>query len=48
KEQSNLENSTNSIQSITGATQTSQGVLDMVNSNLAVYIKILQAYQEQG
>lgn len=48
KEQSNLENSTNSVQSITGATQTSQGVLDMVNGNLAVYIKILQAYQEQG
>ena len=48
KEQSNLEKSTNSVQSITGATQTSQGVLDMVNSNLALYIKILQAYQEQG
>ena len=48
KDQSNIENSTNSVQSITGATQTSQGVLDMVNSNLALYIKILQAYQEQG
>ena len=48
KEESNIESSTNSVQSITGATQTSQGVLDMVNSNLAVYIKILQAYQEKG
>ena len=48
KDQTNIESSTNSIQSITGATQTSQGVLDMVNSNLALYIEILQAYQQQG
>ncbi len=48
KERTNIEDSTNSVQAITGATQTSQGVLDMVNSNLALYIKILQAYQQQG
>ena len=47
KAQTNVENSTNSVQAITGATQTSQGVLNMVNSNLALYIKILQAYKEQ-
>lgn len=46
KPQTNIENSTNSVQAITGATQTSQGVLDMVNSNLALYIKILQTYQQ--
>lgn len=45
KDQTNIKSSTNQIQSITGATQTSQGVLDMVNSNLALYINILQAYQ---
>lgn len=48
KESTNVENSTNSVQSITGATQTSQGVLDMINSNLALYIRILKGYKEQG
>lgn len=48
KEQTNIENSTNSVEAITGATQTSQGVLNMVNDNLALYLKILQAYKEQG
>ena len=48
KEQTNIETSTNSVQAITGATQTSQGVLDMVNSNLALYLEILKAYKEQG
>lgn len=48
KAKSNIEESTNSVQAITGATQTSQGVLDMVNSNLAVYIKIIQEYQAQS
>jgi len=47
KDQTNLEHSSNSVQAITGATQTSQGVLEMVNSNLALYIPLLQAYQEQ-
>lgn len=48
KEQTNVEFSTNSVQAITGATQTSQGVLDMVNSNLALYMQILKVYKEQG
>jgi len=48
KEQTNVENSTNSVEAITGATQTSQGVLNMINDNLALYLKILQAYKEQG
>jgi Na(+)-translocating NADH:ubiquinone oxidoreductase C subunit len=46
KEKTNVAESTNSVQAITGATQTSQGVLDMVNSNLNVYLKILQEYQK--
>ena len=46
KDQTNIDESTNSVQAITGATQTSQGVLNMVNSNLKVYIDILRAYQE--
>lgn len=48
KTKSNIEAPTNSVQAITGATQTSQGVLDMINSNLAVYIKIIQEYQAQS
>ncbi|PID57219.1 hypothetical protein CSB45_08295 [candidate division KSB3 bacterium] len=48
KDQSNIEQSTNSIQAVTGATLTSQGVLKMVNDNLAIYIKILHEYQKQG
>ncbi len=48
KDQTNLEQSTNSVQAITGATQTSQGVLDMVNSNLELYLRILQTQQQQG
>lgn len=48
KEQTNIEQSSNSVQSITGATQTSRGVLKMVNSNLQLYLKILQNYQQQA
>ncbi|MBD3308444.1 FMN-binding protein [candidate division KSB3 bacterium] len=48
KAQTNQENSTNSIQAITGATQTSQGVLNMVNSNVALYIDIIQASKNQA
>jgi Na+-transporting NADH:ubiquinone oxidoreductase subunit C len=47
KTKTNLEESTNSVQAITGATQTSQGVLDMVNSNLRVYLPLLQVYKGQ-
>jgi Na+-transporting NADH:ubiquinone oxidoreductase subunit NqrC len=48
KEQTNIESSTNSVEAVTGATQTSQGVLEMVNRNFAAYLKILQAYKEQA
>lgn len=47
KEQTNMAVSTNSVQAITGATQTSQGVLAMINSNLPLYVAILQAQKEQ-
>jgi len=47
KEKPNIEESTASVQAVTGATQTSQGVLNMVNSNLQVYIKIIQEYKAQ-
>lgn len=42
KEKSNIEKSTNSFQAITGATQTSQGVLDMINKNAHWYITIIK------
>ncbi len=48
KEQTNIESSTNSVEAVTGATQTSHGVLEMVNNNFAAYLKILQAYKEQA
>jgi Na+-transporting NADH:ubiquinone oxidoreductase subunit C len=47
KERTNVEESTNNIQAITGATQTSQGVLNMVNSNLRVYIQLIQEYKKR-
>lgn len=46
KDRTNVEESTNSVQAITGATQTSQGVLNMVNSNLRVYIQLIQGYKK--
>ena len=48
KAKSNLDESTSSVQAITGATQTSQGVLDMINSNLAVYMEIIRVYQAES
>jgi Na(+)-translocating NADH:ubiquinone oxidoreductase C subunit len=48
KEKTNVEESTNSVQAITGATQTSQGVLNMVNSNLRVYIQLIQEYKKRN
>lgn len=47
KDTLNIEESTNSVEAITGATQTSQGVLNMVNDNLQVYFDILKEYQQQ-
>lgn len=48
KTTTNIAESTNSVQAITGATQTSQGVLNMVNSNLALYMKILQETKQNN
>lgn len=45
KDTTNLDEPTNTVQAVTGATQTSQGVLNMLNSNLDVYLQILQVYQ---
>lgn len=42
KEKSNLDESTNAIQAITGATQTCNGVIDMVNTDIAFYIQLLR------
>jgi len=41
KERSNREASTNSVQAITGATQTCNGVLNMLNTDLRFYIRLL-------
>lgn len=46
KEKTNLEESTNTIQAITGATQTCNGVLDMMNTDLPFYISLLREHQE--
>lgn len=42
KKQSNVENSTNSLQAITGATQTVDGVRNMLNIDLKFYIEFFQ------
>ncbi len=42
KTKSNVEESTNSIQAITGATQTCNGVINMVNTDIGFYIRLLQ------
>jgi Na(+)-translocating NADH:ubiquinone oxidoreductase C subunit len=42
KERSNLEDPTNSVQAITGATQTCNGVLNMINTDVAFYIDVLR------
>lgn len=45
--QSNLERSTNRLQAITGATQTCDGVLQMLNTDLSFYIAVLKANQQR-
>jgi Na(+)-translocating NADH:ubiquinone oxidoreductase C subunit len=45
KDKTNEEESTNSVQAVTGATQTSQGVLNMVNDNLRVYMQVLKMHK---
>ncbi|MDW7682036.1 MAG: FMN-binding protein [bacterium] len=47
KKSSNLEHSTNSLQAITGATQTCDGVLKMVNIDLKFYIELIKNNQQQ-
>jgi len=42
KIQSNLESPTNSVQAITGATQTCNGVVNMVNADLRFYLALLR------
>ena len=47
KERSNLDESTNSFQAITGATQTSQGVLDMLNKKVGWYITVIKEFSKE-
>lgn len=42
KVKTNLEQSTNSVQAITGATQTCTGVLNMVNTDMGFYLTLLK------
>ena len=46
KDKTNLDESTNSFQAITGATQTVDGVLKMVNSDLRFYIEVIRGNEE--
>jgi Na+-transporting NADH:ubiquinone oxidoreductase subunit C len=46
KIETNIQNPTNSLQAITGATQTCNGVLDMLNSELKFYIALIKANKE--
>jgi len=43
KDATNVEVSTNSLQAITGATQTVDGVLKMVNTDLKFYIDVIKS-----
>lgn len=47
KKQTNLEFKTNSIQAITGATQTCNGVVNMLNADLRFYLSILRQNKER-
>lgn len=46
KDKTNMDESTNSFQAITGATQTVDGVLKMVNSDLLFYIEVIRGNEE--
>jgi Na+-transporting NADH:ubiquinone oxidoreductase subunit C len=46
KDKTNMEESTNSFQAITGATQTVDGVLKMVNTDLWFYINVIRGNEE--
>ncbi len=47
KEKSNAEKSTNTLQAITGATQTVDGVLKMINTDLKFYLEIIRTNLEK-
>ncbi len=46
KDQTNKEKSTRSIESITGATQTCNGVLNMINTDLRFYLTVLDKLKQ--
>jgi len=46
KDRSNLEEQTNSLQAITGATLTCDGVIKMINTDLAFYINFIKENEE--
>lgn len=46
KDQTNREKSTNSFQAITGATQTVDGVLKMVNTDLRFYFEVIRGNED--
>ncbi|MBD3288837.1 FMN-binding protein [candidate division KSB1 bacterium] len=47
KEQSNIEDPTNSLQAITGATQTVSGVQKMLNTDLKFYLDLIKENEQQ-
>lgn len=47
KQATNVDESTNSLQAITGATQTVEGVLKMVNTDLKFYIDVIKANRDR-
>ncbi len=47
KNQTNVERTTNSIQAITGATQTCNGVLRMMNTDLRFYLSLFKSNEER-
>jgi Na+-transporting NADH:ubiquinone oxidoreductase subunit NqrC len=46
KQSTNVQQSSNSLQAITGATQTIDGVLNMVNTDLKFYIDVLKTNEK--
>ncbi len=43
KEKTNIEQSTNELQAITGATQTCNGVVNMINTDLQFYLEVIRS-----
>jgi Na+-translocating ferredoxin:NAD+ oxidoreductase RnfG subunit len=48
KKKTNVEDSENTIQAITGATQTSNGIVRMMNNDFRIFLISLNEWQEQG